>query len=172
MFDVGKHLRRRVSIRHLHGKCSVRIERQNSRGQYFWIMCLTTVVFFLLCDMIVDTLRRHLDDLPYILPVLALGLICYIIAIAMGIWGAFGVEEVVVEADTLRWTRTALTWQRTRSIPIGDVTEIKAITPWHGIDNTVEVAANRSRQRIGDRMLQEEAMELAQHLRRAVGLTR
>jgi hypothetical protein len=172
MFNVTKHLRRRVSIRDLHGRSSVRIERQNSRGLYFWMMCLTSVGFVLFCDMLFDTSRRHPDDVLYISPLLVLGLACYVIGLAIAVWGAFGVEGIVVEGGSLRWTRTALKWRRTREIPINDVTEIRAITPWHGLDNTVEVTAQRRRHRIGDRLLQDEATELANHLRRVIGLSR
>lgn len=172
MFNVDNHLRRRVSIRHIHGKFSVRIERQNSRSLYFWMMCLTSVGFFLFCDMLLDTSRRHANDILYISPVLALGLTCCVIGLAIAVWGAFGVEEIVVEAGTLRWTRTALKWRRTNDICIADVTEVNAITPWHRLDNTVEVIAHHRRQRIGDKLLQAEAIELANQLRQAIGLSR
>jgi hypothetical protein len=172
MFNVDKPLRRRVSIRHLHGSSSVRIERQNSRGLYFWMMCLMSLGFFLFCDMLFDTSRRHPDDILYISPLLVLGLAGYVIGLAIAVWGSFGVEEIVVEAGTLRWARIALKWRRTRDIPISEVTEIRVITPWHGLDNTVEVIARHRRQRIGDRLLQDEAIELTNHLRHAIGLSR
>ncbi|HLY99242.1 MAG TPA: hypothetical protein VKT33_09280 [Candidatus Angelobacter sp.] len=172
MFNFDKYLRRRVSIRHLHGKSSVRIERQNSRGWYFWMMCVISAGFVLFCDMLFDTARRNPDDILYCLPLLALGLTCYGIGLAIAVWGAFGVEEIVVEAGALRWTRTALKWRRTRDIPIEAITEIRAITPWYGLDNAVEVTARCRRQRIGDKLLQDEAIELAKHLRKAIGLYR
>jgi hypothetical protein len=34
------------------GGISARIERQNTRGLYLWMMCLSTVVFVMFCDMI------------------------------------------------------------------------------------------------------------------------
>jgi hypothetical protein len=102
--------------------------------------------------------------------ILTLGLTCYVIAIAIGVWGAFGVEEISVIAGSLQWTRTALGWTRTKVIPLTEITEIKAITPWHGLDNTVEVTAARKQRRIGDKLLRDEAVELAQNLRQATGL--
>ena len=172
MFNVGKHLRRRVSIRHFHSTFSVRIERQNSRGVYYWMICLTSVMFVLFCNTLLEAARQHPEDTLYILPVLVLGLTGYVIGLAVAVWGAFGVEEVAVEAGILRWTRTALKWIRTREIPVQDVTDIRAITPWHGLDNTVEVTAHRRRHRIGERLLREEAMELANHLQQTIGQAR
>jgi hypothetical protein len=173
MFNVHGHLRKRVHINRKNGGLSVRIERQNSRGLYFWIMCLSTVMFGFFCNMLWGaSLRNPHGGLYVVLPMSALGLACYALALAIGVWGAFGVEEISIEAGSIRWTRTALKWTRASDIPIADITEIRAITPWHGLDNTVEVTAARKQQRIGDRLLQDEALELAQHLRYAVGLTR
>jgi hypothetical protein len=53
-----------------------------------------------------------------------------------------------------------------------DITGIKAITSWHRFRNSVEVTAAQKRRRIGDNLLPDEALELAQHLRRASGLTK
>jgi hypothetical protein len=173
MFNVHGHLRKRVHINRQSGRLSVRIERQNSRDLYFWIMCLSTVMFGLFCNMLWGAwLRNPHDGLYAVFPVFALGLVCYVLAIAIGVWGAFGVEDISIEADSLRWTRQALKWTRTCEVRIADITEIRAITPWHGLDNTVEVLSARKQRRIGDRLLHDEALELAQLLRHAVGLTR
>jgi hypothetical protein len=172
MFNVHGHLRKRVHInRKSGGRLGVRIERQNSSGFYFW-MCLSTVMFGFFCNMLWGaSLRNPHDGLYVVLPVFALGLACYVLAIAIGVWGAFGVEEISVEAGSLRWTRTALKWTRACEIRIADITEIRAITPWHGLDNTVEITVARKQRRIGDRLLHDEALELAQHLSHAVRLT-
>jgi hypothetical protein len=167
MFTFDQHLRKRVAIRHRGG---VRIERQNSRSLYFWVLCVLTVGFALFCNIIFDTIRRHSEALGYLLAMLALSLIGYLIGVAIVVWGAFGVEEIVVEAGALRWKRTALKWSRTQDIPLERIVEIRAITPWHRLDNTVELTADGRHYQIGDKLLRNEAIELAQHLRRAVGL--
>ena len=173
MFNVQGHLRKRVHITQKGGSLSVYIERQNSRMLYFWIMCLCTVGFGLFCNMVWGAFIRHpRDTLFAVLPVFVLGLTGYGLALAIGVWGAFGVEEISTQAGSLRLTRRALKWTRTSEIPMGDITQIKAITPWHGLDNTVEVSTVRTQRRIGDKLLRDEALELAQHLRHAVGLTR
>jgi len=151
----------------------VRIDRQNFRGSYFLLMCLSTIVFGQFCDMVLGpALRRPHESLYMVLPIFVLGILLYILVFSWGLWGAFGIEEIYTEAGTLRWTRRALNWTRVRDIPLHDITEIKAITSWHRFRNSVEVTAAQKRRKIGDNLLREEALELAQHLRRASGLTK
>lgn len=171
MFNVHEHLRRRAQTNRKSGRLSVRVERQNSRGVYSWMMCLGTVMFGFFCNMLWDaSLRNPHEGLYLVLPMFVLGLMGYVLALAIGVWGAFGVEEISIEAGSLRWTRTALKWTRASDINIADITEIRAITPWHGFDNTVEVTAARKQRRIGERLLRDEALQLTHDLRRAVGL--
>jgi hypothetical protein len=172
MFDVHGHFRRRVHIARKGGGLSVRIERQNARAGYFWVMCLGTVMFGFFCNMLWGASVGHPHDVLYAtLPMFVLVLSAYILALATGIWGAFGVEEVSTKSGSLRWTRTALKWTRTSDIPLSEITEIRAISHWHG-DNTVAVNTTQKQRRIGDRLLRDEASELAKHLRHAVGLTK
>jgi hypothetical protein len=95
---------------------------------------------------------------------------CYILVFAICVWGAFGTAEICVQAGSLVWTRKALNWTHVKDIPLHDITEIKAITSWHRFRNSVEIMAAQKRLRIGDYLLRDEALELAQHLRRASGL--
>jgi len=171
MFKFDKHFRKRVHVSRTDGGLTVRIERQNSRSLYFWMFCLSTVFFALFCDMVFGVLKRHPQDILYFSPLIALGLVSYAIALLIAGWGAFGIEEITIQADTLRWTRRVLRWSCTRNIAIADITEIRAITPWHGLANTVEVRTRRNQQRIGDKLLHDEAIQLAHQLRQAVGST-
>ena len=171
MLDVKSHLRKRVNIGHRNHGLAVRIERQNSRWLYLWIACLSTVFFGLFADMVVRTMLRNPHDWLYISPVLLLGLTCYAVALALAAWGAFGVEELTVEEGALRWTRKVLTWSRTREIPASSITTIRAVTPWHGLDNTVEVIADGKQRRIGDKLLRDEASELAHRLGQALRIS-
>jgi len=130
-------------------------------------------MFGLFCKMLWEASLQNPHAVLYaVLPVFGLGLACYVLAIAISVWGAFGVEEICIDGGSLRWQRTALKWSRESEIHIADITEIRAITPWHRLDNTVELTTARKRRRIGARLLRGEAVELAQHLRHAVGLTR
>ena len=170
MFNI--HGRRRVHINLRESRLSVRIDKQNFRGSYFLLMCVSTVAFGQFCEMLWGAAVRNPHDSFYVASILVLGLAFYMLVFATGMWGAFGIEEISTEAGTLRWTRRALNWTRTNDIPLHDITEVKAITSWHRFRNTVEVATARKRRRIGDKLLRDEALELAQHLRRASGLTK
>ncbi len=136
-------------------------------------MGLSTVGFGLFCHVLWDTSFRHPHDIVVaILPVFALALAMYLLALAAAFWAAFGVEELSSEAGSLRWSRKVLKWTRVKDIPITESTDVKATTPWYGIDNTVQVNTTRKQQRIGERLLRDEALELAHLLRQAVGLGR
>jgi hypothetical protein len=168
MLDVKSHLRKRVHIGHrVHG-LAVRIDRQNSRGMYLWMAFLSTIFFGFFSDTVVRAILRNLHDWLYISPLLLLGLTCYAVALALAAWGAFGVEELTVEQGELRWTRRVLRWSRTREIAASNITSVRAVLPWYGLDNSVELIADGKQRRIGDKLLQEEASELAHRLRQAL----
>lgn len=164
--------RRRVHCELRGGHLSVRIKRQSFWGTYFLLICFSTIVFGLLLKVLIGFADRRPHDAAYIFPLIALDLAGYILAFGAGVWGAFGVEEVRTDAGTLRWTRRALNWNRVWETPLEEITEIRAITSWHRFRNSVEITAGRKRRRIGDNLLRDEAVELAEHLRRASGLAR
>ena len=172
MFNNDKYLRRRVFASHTHGIYNARIERQNARSFYFWWASLWTVGFVLFCDMVVGAATSHPHDLAYILPILLIAVVGYAITLLIAAWGAFGVEEIVVEAGVLRWTRIVLKWKRTVIIPLGEINEVRAITPWHALNNHVQLIAKGKERTIGQKLLRDETTDLAQQLRRVVGLTR
>ena len=164
------YLRRRVSFHHSGGVPSVHIERQSNRDLYIWGFCLSTLMFVLVFNALLDAARLHADQALYISAVFALVMLCYLIAIAICIWGAFGIEEIRVESGELLWTRVALRWRRTQYFSKHEISDIRAITPWHGLDNTVEITAGGKQERIGKKLLRDEAIDLAQFLRKEVGL--
>jgi len=94
----------------------------------------------------------------------------YLIVIRVVLWRLCGVEELLVQHGKLHWTRKALFWVRRSEIPTQSITSVEAVTPWHGLSNHVEVTALGKRKSIGDMLLNEEAVKLAQQLRHAVGL--
>jgi hypothetical protein len=118
------------------------------------------------------SLRNSHNIVALILPMWVLGLTMYIIALAIALWGAFGIEELSAPADSLRWTRTVLKWSRTIEIPLSEILEVKAVTPWYGMDNTVQVSTAGKQLRIGKKLLRDEALDIEGHLRHAVGLGR
>src|SRR5262245_9389017 len=101
-------LRRRVSFQTSRGIRSVRIERQNTVGLYVWGFCLSTLTFGLMFRVFWKAVQVHADAVLYVIPVFVLVGLCYVIAVAICLWGALGVEEIKVETDELRWTRMLL----------------------------------------------------------------
>jgi hypothetical protein len=103
----------------------------------------------------------------YLLPLLALLIGAYLIALWISLWQAFGVEEIVVRDGLLRWKWRVLWLKGELDIPTEEIFDVKAVTPWHG-GNRVEFSAQSRRYRMGEKILHAETIELAQALRRAV----
>ena len=114
--------------------------------------------------------RSFSRDAIYVVPFLAFVVVWYIIGLRITIWRAFGVEQITVEGGVLYWTRTAFRWVRKVEVPTMEITEVKAITPWHGLGNCVELIAHDQRRVIGDMLLRDETTQLADRLRHAVGI--
>jgi hypothetical protein len=171
MFSPNKNFRRRVSVSHKHGGLVVRIERHNDRTTYILILLAFTAGFVFFCGLFIAPFFRHpfSRDLLYLLPFWTFILAWYVIGLRIGIWRAFGVEQIVVEGGSLSWTRIALYWVRKVELSTADITEVKAITPWHALSNHVEFIGHKRRYSIGDMLLQDETAELAEQLRRVIG---
>jgi hypothetical protein len=164
-----KYLRRRVSIVHMRGNLRVKIAHSNRRGSGIIGTVAATAVLVFIAPAFFAPL--HHADWPraaiYILPVLALFIGAYLIVLWMSLWQAFGVEEIVVRDGLMRWTWKVLWLKGTFDIPTEEIVDVKAVTPWHG-RNRVEFSTQKRGYRIGETILHDEAMELAQALRRAV----
>jgi|HubBroStandDraft_1064217.scaffolds.fasta_scaffold49829_2 hypothetical protein len=172
MFSFGSNFRRRVSVSHKHGALVVSIARQNDRTTYILMLLAFTAGFMFFCYVFISPFFRlpFSRDMLYLLPFLAFIVLWYVIGLRIGVWRAFGVEEIVVGGGTLCWTRTALYWIRKLEIQTMNITEVRALTPWHALSNRVEFTAHKQRYVIGDMLLRDETTELAEHLRHAVGL--
>lgn len=103
------------------------------------------------------------------LPFLAFVLLWYCVGLRVAGWRAFGAEEIVVDRDTLYWSRAALFWKRRLEIPTKDITHVRAVTPWHRLSNRVEFTALGKQRSIGDMLLRDETAEVANALKRAIG---
>jgi hypothetical protein len=173
MFNFGKRFRRRVFVDDKHGAMTVKIERHNDRTLNILGLTAFTVVFLFFCNIFARPLLRRisLTDFLYVLPFMLFILVWFVIGLRLSLWRAFGVENIVIEGGVLHWTRTALVWKRSLDIPTREITEVRAITPWHGMSNRVEFVANRKKRVIGDMLLRDETTELAHKLSRSLGLT-
>jgi len=106
----------------------------------------------------------------YILPFLGFVLLWYLIGLRLAVWRAFGIEEITVAENVMCWTRTAFIWKRELKVSTKDITEVKAVAPWHALSYNVEFTASGNRHSIGDMLLRDEASDIAHALRKATGL--
>jgi len=165
-------LRRRVSITHQHGALVVHIARHNQRLLYIVMVLGFTVAFLYFFYLFASPFFRRpfSENWLYMLPFLTFVLLWYFVGMRVAGWRAFGVEEIVIEGDTLRWTRTALFWKRRLEIPTKEITHVVAVTPWHRLSNHVEFTALGRQRTIGDMLLGDETTELAHALKKSVGV--
>lgn len=174
MFRKSTALARRVSISHQVHVLVIHLERRNDWKSNLFLLCCFTAAFFVLCSIFLRGLLRvnSAVEVLYLLPFLAFIAIWYLLALRIGLWRAFGVEDLKVDSGKLQWDRTAWLWRRRLDVPIGDISDVQAKTPWHALSNRVEFTCNARRYMVGDRLLQNEATEIAHELRQAVGLHR
>lgn len=167
-----KHLRHRLSIRWNDGALSATISPNNNRATYVLMLVMFTCIFAWFLTLFARPLFKSpfSADKLYLIPFLAFVLLWYVIGVHIATWRLFGVEEVVVEHGVMRCTRRTLIWVRELEVRTRDITAVRAITPWHAQSNRVEFTALGKRRSIGDMLLQDEAIELSEKLRKAVGL--
>jgi hypothetical protein len=165
-----KYLRRRVFIDHSHGRLHIRILHGHRKDLAIFGVLLSSLFVVLTGSMFIAPVRRAgwSMDLLYLLPLILLA-VAYYIVLRIAIWMAYGREEIVVEGDDLRWTCIALWLRDELRAAASEVTEVKAVTPWHG-RNFVELTTRGRTYRIGDPMLRDEAIQLAHAMKAAIGL--
>ncbi len=110
---------------------------------------------------------RSLTDWLWLLPFAGF-LLWYAYGCRFALWGSFGVEEVVVSQGTLHWHRKALWWKRNFEAAESEITNVISKTPWIGSNHVEFVYRGRSYS-IGDMILRDEAAEVADALRNALG---
>ena len=162
---------RRLSISRRHHALAVSIGRNSNWTTYVFMLILFTCVLGWFFTLFVRGLFRtpSSSNILYALPFLAFIVLWYAVGLRIALWRSFGVEEVVVENNVLRWTRKALFWVRNVEIPMKDITDVRSITPWHSLGNRVEVTAHGKRHKVGDMLGRDEAVELSDQLQKAVG---
>jgi hypothetical protein len=168
-----KSFRRRLSIAHSHHRSiAVKISRNNNSTTYIFQLLFFTAIFAFFASVLIPPFFKEafINVAFYVLPLAAFVVLWYVILLRLAFWRSFGIEEVVVENGMVHWTRTALFWIRRFDVPAKEITEVKSITPWHGLSNRVEFTALGKRRCIGDMLMRDEATELADQLRQAVGL--
>jgi uncharacterized membrane protein YqjE len=174
VFSSNK-LRQRVSVAHKHHNfLIVQIARHNDRTFYIVLLAAFTAVFMYFSYVLISPLFRRpfSRDAIYLVLLIAFIVVWYIMGLRLAVWRTFGVEHITVEDGVLHWKRTALCWVRELVIPTKNIVALAAVSPWHSLSNHVEFTALGKRRKIGDMLLRVESCELAELLRRAVGVSR
>lgn len=169
-----RHLRPQVTVSHDDGALKVRIKRHHDRILYIIFSLALTVIFVSICDVFLTPFfsQPWQSSLLWAIPVLMFWCLWYYIGLRITLWRAFGVEEIAIDGKAMRWTRTALWWKRRVDIPVGDVTQIKAVTPWHTLRNRIEFSAQGKKHSLGEWLFEDEIMKLLQALQKALRLPR
>jgi hypothetical protein len=175
MFRVGTALKRRVSISHRGGALAIQIKRHNQWKSAIWLLFWFTMAFLFFCSVLLKGLFRALSAHSAagslsVVAFFAFIFVWYAMAVRLGLWRAFGVEELVVDNGRLHWERTAWKWHRQFETNVSEISDVEAKTPWHALANRVEFTCSGRRHTIGDMLLQDEAHEIADELARAAGL--
>lgn len=172
MFRVGTALKRRVFISHRDSTLAIHINRHNHWKSAIWLLFCFTLAFLFFCSVFLKGLLRirSATESLYVLPFLAFIFVWYAVALRIGLWRAFGVEEIVVDDGRLRWERTAWKWHGRFDANLSDISDVEAVTPWHALANRVVFTCSGRSHTIGDMLLQDEADEIAEELARAAGL--
>jgi hypothetical protein len=102
-----------------------------------------------------------------LIPVLLIGI--YFVVLRAVIWRAFGMDEIFIQAGRLQWTSRALWLKQELELSVSEISDVKAVTRWHAMRNHVEFTSGARRYLVGDALLHDETVELAQALKHAVG---
>lgn len=164
----------RVTISHAHGALRVHIAVHNQAVTNRLLLLIFSAAFIgCLGFFVVDPLLIHgfSRDSLLVLPFLAFLIIWFILAVRSFGWRAFGTEEILVDRNVLEWRRTAIWRVRTFTASATDISDVRAVTPWHGLSNHVEFTIHGRARCIGDMLLRDEAIELASALKHALRLS-
>lgn len=168
MFDL--RLKPRVTITHKDGALYVRRVPKSKSKVVFALLPPTAFVAIFGLLIFSEEIRTE-SSILHSASILGLILIFYAVILRVTLGPLTRLEEIVVERGVLSWSRRLLGWTRTTQIPIAEITEIKAVTPWLNREGGwVECAVRKRRRIIAQGLLPSEAVELAKQLRHAAGL--
>jgi hypothetical protein len=165
------YLRRRVSIEHSHGRVSVFIAPGNRQTVYLFALVWFSLGMFFLVSIFIEPLL-HSGFSRSVLPVLLMFILvvggCLYVMRAL-VFRALGVDEIVIQGGRLQWTSRALWLKQQLELPASEISDVKAVTPWHAMRNHVEFTSGKRRYVVGDSLMHDETLELAAALKHAVG---
>jgi hypothetical protein len=163
MFDFNKRFARRVFISRTHGALTIAIRRRNDHLAEV-VATVWSTAFFAICLLGVLLSRPQVGESTHPLRFLILApfvlVFCFLTGI--GLWRAFGTEEIIVKDGTFHWTRKILFWRRHFQVGQTDVTDIIAR------DNHVQFTVKGRFYSVGDGLLVDEAIKAALNLQYAL----
>jgi hypothetical protein len=173
MFTFRKRFASRVTIGQEQGELRVLIAKSTRPGDSVTLFLFATIGFVLFSSILWETFKRnHVSGDLLVASLFAglwlIGLFGYTACMFWCFWNALGVEELSVKNDVVRVKRTALWWKQNLEMASADISEVKAVSDWRG-DSSVEFKIRGKREDFGDRILQDEANQIAMELVRAVG---
>jgi len=156
-------------MREKRGILFAQISRHNDWLMYIFMLAGSTAGFLWFAYIFVSPFfRKPLSSQDLVLlPCIAFTLLWYLLAVRIGMWRAFGIEQITIENGVFIWKRTALFWKRKLELPSGEIAAVETITPWHDLSNHVGIAARGKRYKVGDMLRRDETYELADLLMRA-----
>ena len=164
--------RRRVLIERSHGNLHVRIAAENQRSAYvFGIGCFICGGIFLIWIFARALWRSGLSGDDWLLSMIAVvAASVYLVFLRRMIWEGFGVDEIMVHGGMLHWTAKAWWFRQELELPTSEISEVKAVTRWWNRQGShVEFTSGKRRYMVGDGLMLDETVELAQALKHAIG---
>lgn len=157
---------RRVSISQNNDQTIIKIQRRKE-VRSFWVLVVFTAAFVFVQAQLVPAFFKlnSVREFLYLLPIPLFVCLWYFLPLWMGIWMAFGVEEIVIEAGVMHWEEKALWFKRAREIPLNDITTLVVKIPWHEGSGKIRFRCKGRTFTIGDNLLPAEANEIADVLR-------
>jgi hypothetical protein len=158
------YLRRRVSISHKHGILQVSIASSSDKG----LVAATAVgmaIIVLMQVAFIETMwhqRAHI----YVAILLIFGLWFWLVRTM--IREKLSVDEISMRNGTLHWTSKALWMNQEADIPLHEILEVRAVTPWHARWNRVELVVKGGIYQMGKGVLRDEAEQLAHELKQVI----
>jgi hypothetical protein len=158
------YLRRRVSISHKHGILQVRIASSSDRGP----IAATAIPMAIIGLMQVALIKTmwHQRAYLYVAILLIFGLWFWLVRTA--IREKLGVDEISIQNGTLHWTSKALWLRQEADIPLHEISDVRAVTPWHARWNRVELIVKGGTYQMGTGILRDEAEQLAHELKKVI----
>jgi hypothetical protein len=163
MFDFSKHFARRVFVTRTHSELTIAIRRHNDHlSELLGTVCSTAVFAMFLLVALSSRPQVGESTHPLRFLILAPFVLVYSFFTGIGLWRAFGTEEIIVRNGTFHWTRKALWWKRHLQAWQADVTDVVAKS------NHVQFTVKGRQYSVGDGVLGDEAIKIALNLQYAL----